>query len=139
LEISNAVSFVFKAFLRFSLRFLFSLLKDIRKFASSLESWLTSSLENLPAKLIQRKLPVAKRFGQALKRQTAFIHIAQVRITATNLGILNTQGLWSLQHQDYIPFPLKLTTMPTAPRWEYVRLKAQPDRYLCPLPPPPQL
>ncbi|XP_064635175.1 DNA-binding protein RFX6-like, partial [Lineus longissimus] len=53
------------------------LLKDIRKFASSLESWLTTSLENLPDNLIEKKLPVARRFGQALKRHTAFIHIAQ--------------------------------------------------------------
>ena len=54
------------------------LLTDIRKFAKNWEEWLISSLETLPEILRDAKLPVARRFVQALKRQTSFLHLAQV-------------------------------------------------------------
>ncbi|XP_064602079.1 DNA-binding protein RFX6-like [Liolophura sinensis] len=54
-----------------------TLLCDIRNFAKHWENWVTSALENLPDLLTDSKLPVARRFAQALKRQTSFLHLAQ--------------------------------------------------------------
>ncbi|KAM9798241.1 DNA-binding protein RFX6 [Neosynchiropus ocellatus] len=55
-----------------------SLLADIRNFAKHWEHWLVSSLENLPECLAARKLPIARRFVSSLKRQTSFLHLAQI-------------------------------------------------------------
>ncbi|XP_052286771.1 DNA-binding protein RFX6-like isoform X2 [Dreissena polymorpha] len=54
-----------------------TLLCDIRNFARHWESWMTSALDNLPDPLSEQKLPVARRFASALKRQTSFLHLAQ--------------------------------------------------------------
>jgi len=35
-------------------------------------------LENLPENLTDKKLPIARRFVSSLKRQTSFLHLAQV-------------------------------------------------------------
>lgn len=58
-----------------------SLLADIRNFAKHWEHWLVSSLENLPEGLAAKKLPIARRFVSSLKRQTSFLHLAQVQET----------------------------------------------------------
>lgn len=58
--------------------FFSSLLCDIRNFARHWENWLTTALDNLPSKLADQKLPVARRFASSLKRQTSFLHLAQV-------------------------------------------------------------
>uniref|UniRef100_A0A3P8UZ01 DNA-binding protein RFX6 n=1 Tax=Cynoglossus semilaevis TaxID=244447 RepID=A0A3P8UZ01_CYNSE len=55
-----------------------SLLADIRNFAKHWEHWLVSSLENLPEGLAAKKLPIARRFVSSLKRQTSFLHLAQI-------------------------------------------------------------
>uniref|UniRef100_A0A665V649 DNA-binding protein RFX6 n=1 Tax=Echeneis naucrates TaxID=173247 RepID=A0A665V649_ECHNA len=55
-----------------------SLLADIRNFAKHWEHWLASSLENLPEGLATKKLPIARRFVSSLKRQTSFLHLAQI-------------------------------------------------------------
>ncbi|NWI92872.1 RFX6 protein, partial [Pitta sordida] len=55
-----------------------SLLSDIRNFAKNWEQWVVSSLENLPENLIDKKLPIARRFVSSLKRQTSFLHLAQI-------------------------------------------------------------
>uniref|UniRef100_A0A672FBH1 DNA-binding protein RFX6 n=1 Tax=Salarias fasciatus TaxID=181472 RepID=A0A672FBH1_SALFA len=55
-----------------------SLLADIRNFAKHWEQWLASSLENLPECLAAKKLPIARRFVSSLKRQTSFLHLAQI-------------------------------------------------------------
>lgn len=55
-----------------------SLLADIRNFAKHWEHWLASSLENLPECLAAKKLPIARHFVSSLKRQTSFLHLAQV-------------------------------------------------------------
>uniref|UniRef100_H0ZNV5 DNA-binding protein RFX6 n=1 Tax=Taeniopygia guttata TaxID=59729 RepID=H0ZNV5_TAEGU len=55
-----------------------SLLADIRSFAKNWEQWVASSLENLPESLIDKKLPIARRFVSSLKRQTSFLHLAQI-------------------------------------------------------------
>uniref|UniRef100_I3KFB1 DNA-binding protein RFX6 n=1 Tax=Oreochromis niloticus TaxID=8128 RepID=I3KFB1_ORENI len=55
-----------------------SLLADIRNFAKYWEHWLASSLENLPECLAAKKLPIARRFVSSLKRQTSFLHLAQI-------------------------------------------------------------
>ncbi|KAM9840651.1 DNA-binding protein RFX6 [Aulostomus maculatus] len=55
-----------------------SLLADIRNFAKHWEHWLASSLENLPECLATKKLPIARRFVSSLKRQTSFLHLAQI-------------------------------------------------------------
>ncbi|XP_054617948.1 DNA-binding protein RFX6 [Dunckerocampus dactyliophorus] len=55
-----------------------SLLADIRNFAKHWEHWLASSLENLPEGLAAKKLPIARRFVSFLKRQTSFLHLAQI-------------------------------------------------------------
>uniref|UniRef100_A0A667YZF7 DNA-binding protein RFX6 n=1 Tax=Myripristis murdjan TaxID=586833 RepID=A0A667YZF7_9TELE len=55
-----------------------SLLADIRNFAKHWEHWLVSSLENLPECLAASKLPIARRFVSSLKRQTSFLHLAQI-------------------------------------------------------------
>ena len=62
----------------------FSLLADIRKFAKHWEQWLSSSLEHLPECVSQCKLPVARRFVQSLRRQTSFLHLAQVKKRTEN-------------------------------------------------------
>ena len=62
---------------------IYRLLTDIRNFAKHWEEWITSSLENLPEILNDGKLPVARRFVQALKRQTSFLHLAQVQNNLT--------------------------------------------------------
>uniref|UniRef100_A0A3B4WTZ9 DNA-binding protein RFX6 n=1 Tax=Seriola lalandi dorsalis TaxID=1841481 RepID=A0A3B4WTZ9_SERLL len=54
------------------------LLADIRNFAKHWEHWLASSLENLPECLAAKKLPIARRFVSSLKRQTSFLHLAQI-------------------------------------------------------------
>ncbi|XP_029318659.1 LOW QUALITY PROTEIN: DNA-binding protein RFX6 [Cottoperca gobio] len=55
-----------------------SLLADIRNFAKHWELWLASSLENLPECLAAKKLPIARHFVSSLKRQTSFLHLAQI-------------------------------------------------------------
>uniref|UniRef100_A0A8B9KV25 DNA-binding protein RFX6 n=1 Tax=Astyanax mexicanus TaxID=7994 RepID=A0A8B9KV25_ASTMX len=55
-----------------------SLLADIRNFAKHWEHWMVSSLENLPDVLSEKKLPIARRFVSSLKRQTSFLHLAQI-------------------------------------------------------------
>ncbi|XP_054474931.1 DNA-binding protein RFX6 [Anoplopoma fimbria] len=55
-----------------------SLLADIRNFAKHWEHWLASSLENLPECLAVKKLPIARHFVSSLKRQTSFLHLAQI-------------------------------------------------------------
>ncbi|XP_060720942.1 DNA-binding protein RFX6 [Tachysurus vachellii] len=55
-----------------------SLLADIRTFATLWEPWMVSSLENLPKILSEKKLPIARRFVSSLKRQTSFLHLAQI-------------------------------------------------------------
>ncbi|NXF95800.1 RFX6 protein, partial [Eubucco bourcierii] len=55
-----------------------SLLADIRNFAKNWEQWVVSSLENLPESLTDKKLPIARRFVSSLKRQTSFLHLAQI-------------------------------------------------------------
>ncbi|KAE8602607.1 hypothetical protein XENTR_v10014048 [Xenopus tropicalis] len=55
-----------------------SLLADIRNFAKHWEQWVVSSLENLPESLSEKKLPIARRFVSSLKRQTSFLHLAQI-------------------------------------------------------------
>ncbi|XP_069461341.1 DNA-binding protein RFX6 [Ambystoma mexicanum] len=55
-----------------------SLLADIRNFAKHWEQWLSASLENLPGALSEKKLPIARRFVSSLKRQTSFLHLAQI-------------------------------------------------------------
>ncbi|NXV27639.1 RFX6 protein, partial [Rissa tridactyla] len=55
-----------------------SLLADIRNFAKNWEQWVASSLENLPENLTDKKLPIARRFVSSLKRQTSFLHLAQI-------------------------------------------------------------
>uniref|UniRef100_A0A8C4JM63 DNA-binding protein RFX6 n=1 Tax=Dromaius novaehollandiae TaxID=8790 RepID=A0A8C4JM63_DRONO len=54
------------------------LLADIRNFAKNWEKWVVSSLENLPEMLTDKKLPIARRFVSSLKRQTSFLHLAQI-------------------------------------------------------------
>lgn len=55
-----------------------SLLADIRNFAKNWEQWVVSSLENLPDALTDKKIPIVRRFVSSLKRQTSFLHLAQV-------------------------------------------------------------
>ncbi|XP_068071558.2 DNA-binding protein RFX6 isoform X2 [Danio rerio] len=55
-----------------------SLLADIRNFAKHWEHWMLSSLENLPEILSEKKVPIARRFVSSLKRQTSFLHLAQI-------------------------------------------------------------
>ncbi|XP_021570863.1 DNA-binding protein RFX6-like, partial [Carlito syrichta] len=55
-----------------------SLLADIRNFAKNWEQWVVSSLENLPEALIDKKIPIVRRFVSSLKRQTSFLHLAQI-------------------------------------------------------------
>ncbi|KAJ8009045.1 hypothetical protein DPEC_G00084760 [Dallia pectoralis] len=55
-----------------------SLLADIRNFAKHWELWMGSSLENLPECLLAKKLPIARRFVSSLRRQTSFLHLAQI-------------------------------------------------------------
>ncbi|XP_044276372.1 DNA-binding protein RFX6 [Varanus komodoensis] len=55
-----------------------SLLADIRNFAKNWEHWIVSSLENLPESLATKKIPIARRFVSSLKRQTSFLHLAQI-------------------------------------------------------------
>ncbi|NXG69936.1 RFX6 protein, partial [Baryphthengus martii] len=55
-----------------------SLLAVIRNFAKNWEQWVISSLENLPENLRDKKLPIARRFVSSLKRQTSFLHLAQI-------------------------------------------------------------
>ncbi|KAG9493448.1 hypothetical protein GDO78_001389 [Eleutherodactylus coqui] len=55
-----------------------SLLADIRNFAKHWEQWVISSLENLPGCLSEKKLPIVRRFVSSLKRQTSFLHLAQI-------------------------------------------------------------
>uniref|UniRef100_A0A8D2IX36 DNA-binding protein RFX6 n=1 Tax=Varanus komodoensis TaxID=61221 RepID=A0A8D2IX36_VARKO len=58
--------------------FHYSLLADIRNFAKNWEHWIVSSLENLPESLATKKIPIARRFVSSLKRQTSFLHLAQI-------------------------------------------------------------
>uniref|UniRef100_A0A663LZ93 DNA-binding protein RFX6 n=1 Tax=Athene cunicularia TaxID=194338 RepID=A0A663LZ93_ATHCN len=51
---------------------------NIRNFAKNWEQWVVSSLENLPENLTDKKLPIARRFVSSLKRQTSFLHLAQI-------------------------------------------------------------
>uniref|UniRef100_A0ABI7XB81 RFX-type winged-helix domain-containing protein n=1 Tax=Felis catus TaxID=9685 RepID=A0ABI7XB81_FELCA len=55
-----------------------SLLADIRNFAKNWEQWVVSSLENLPDALTDKKIPIVRRFVSSLKRQTSFLHLAQI-------------------------------------------------------------
>ncbi|KAJ3607209.1 hypothetical protein NHX12_026722 [Muraenolepis orangiensis] len=68
-----------------------SLLADIRNFAKHWEHWLSSSLENLPECLAAKKLPIAHRFVSSLKRQSSFLHLAQIaRPALFDQGVVNS-------------------------------------------------
>ncbi|XP_070595678.1 DNA-binding protein RFX6 [Erythrolamprus reginae] len=54
------------------------ILADIRNFAKNWEHWIISALENLPEELAAKKLPIGRRFVSSLKRQTSFLHLAQI-------------------------------------------------------------
>ncbi|TWW69174.1 DNA-binding protein RFX6 [Takifugu flavidus] len=89
-----------------------SLLADIRSFAKHWEHWLASSLENLPECLAAKKLPIARHFVSSLKRQTSFLHLAQIArpalfdqavvtgmvsdIDSIDLGSISSQPLLSM-------------------------------------------
>ncbi|XP_044024909.1 DNA-binding protein RFX6 isoform X1 [Siniperca chuatsi] len=89
-----------------------SLLADIRNFAKHWEHWLASSLENLPECLAAKKLPIARHFVSSLKRQTSFLHLAQIArpalfdqavvtsmvldIDSVDLGSISSQPLLSI-------------------------------------------
>ncbi|XP_061602899.1 DNA-binding protein RFX6 [Cololabis saira] len=91
-----------------------SLLADIRNFAKHWEHWLASSLENLPECLAAKKLPIARRFVSSLKRQTSFLHLAQIArpalfdqtvvtsmvldIDKVDLGSISSQPLLSIMN-----------------------------------------
>ncbi|CAG00146.1 unnamed protein product, partial [Tetraodon nigroviridis] len=88
------------------------LLADIRSFAKHWEHWLASSLENLPECLAAKKLPIARHFVSSLKRQTSFLHLAQIArpalfdqavvtsmvsdIDSIDLGSISSQPLLSM-------------------------------------------
>lgn len=69
-------------------------MSDIRNFAKHWERWLASSLENLPECLAAKKLPIARHFVSSLKRQTSFLHLAQVE--------KKQQPTRSAQHRDSV-------------------------------------
>ncbi|KAM4772381.1 DNA-binding protein RFX6 [Rhinophrynus dorsalis] len=71
-----------------------SLLADIRNFAKHWEQWVVSSLENLPESLSEKKLPIVRRFVSSLKRQTSFLHLAQVsRPALFDQNVVNSMTL----------------------------------------------
>uniref|UniRef100_A0A8B9TBG5 DNA-binding protein RFX6 n=1 Tax=Anas platyrhynchos TaxID=8839 RepID=A0A8B9TBG5_ANAPL len=78
--VSQTENFFFFFLINVSLKHIFccSLLADIRNFAKNWEQWVVSSLENLPEILTDKKLPIARRFVSSLKRQTSFLHLAQI-------------------------------------------------------------
>ncbi|XP_053315987.1 DNA-binding protein RFX6 [Spea bombifrons] len=68
-----------------------SLLADIRNFAKHWEQWIISSLENLPDALSEKKLTIVRRFVSSLKRQTSFLHLAQIaRPALFDQNVVNT-------------------------------------------------
>nr|XP_006821615.1 PREDICTED: DNA-binding protein RFX6-like [Saccoglossus kowalevskii] len=50
---------------------------EIKVFAKRIPEWLSSSLEEAPKRLSDKKMAVVKTFIQSLKRQTSFVHLAQ--------------------------------------------------------------
>lgn len=54
-----------------------SLGSEIKIFIRRLTHWLTSSLEDVPNKLRDKKIKVAKHFTHSIKRQMSFVHLAQ--------------------------------------------------------------
>ncbi|XP_047124396.1 DNA-binding protein RFX6 isoform X1 [Hydra vulgaris] len=52
-------------------------LTEVRLFVNSLENWLHIALKNSNTHLLERKMQVARRFVQAVKRQISFLHLAQ--------------------------------------------------------------
>ncbi|XP_072163038.1 DNA-binding protein RFX6-like [Diadema setosum] len=50
---------------------------EIRQFSRKLPMWLEMSLDQIPEGLKQRKLTVVRAFVQSIRRQMAFIHLAQ--------------------------------------------------------------
>ncbi len=56
---------------------------------------MSSALENLPDPLRDAKLPVARRFSQSLKRQTSFLHLAQVEVFHNIMGDLKMHNIFS--------------------------------------------
>lgn len=51
---------------------------------------MVSSLENLPKILSEKKLPIARRFVSSLKRQTSFLHLAQVSVSQQHFVLDDT-------------------------------------------------
>jgi regulatory factor X 1/2/3 len=65
-------------------------LNPIRKFAKSLEDWLTKALQNVPEKLKLSKLCIIKAFSMVLRRNTALNHlITTVHILFSNEQLIN--------------------------------------------------
>uniref|UniRef100_A0A3Q3ILM8 DNA-binding protein RFX6 n=1 Tax=Monopterus albus TaxID=43700 RepID=A0A3Q3ILM8_MONAL len=77
-----------------------SLLADIRNFAKHWEHWLVSSLENLPECLAAKKLPIARRFVSSLKRQTSFLHLAQIARPALFDQAIVTSMILDIENVD---------------------------------------
>ncbi|XP_035534912.1 DNA-binding protein RFX6 [Morone saxatilis] len=77
-----------------------SLLADIRNFAKHWEHWLASSLENLPECLAAKKLPIARHFVSSLKRQTSFLHLAQIARPALFDQAVVTSMVLDIDHVD---------------------------------------
>lgn len=99
-----------------------SLLADIRNFAKNWEQWVVSSLENLPEILMDKKLPIARRFVSSLKRQTSFLHLAQVnriRFVHERLTIIFCLSFW-LADVNFLYFKCSASAMEDMPcsfRW----------------------
>lgn len=89
----------------------YSLLTDIRRFTRQWELWLTSSLENLPDTLKESKMTVARRFIQSLKRQSSFLHLAQVNITYSNFRRERNNVLWQ-DNNPHFPLSIKVNVYP---------------------------
>lgn len=63
------------------------LLQDVRNFAHRWDKWLATALEKLPDMLKEKKIAVSQRFSQSLKRQTSFLHLAQVGQHMAQAGV----------------------------------------------------
>uniref|UniRef100_A0A3B3CWY3 Regulatory factor X, 6 n=1 Tax=Oryzias melastigma TaxID=30732 RepID=A0A3B3CWY3_ORYME len=93
-----------------------SLLADIRSFAKHWEHWLASSLENLPECLAAKKLPIARRFVSSLKRQTSFLHLAQIARPALFDQAVVTSMVQDIDQVDLSSISSQPVLSMTAPR-----------------------
>jgi regulatory factor X 1/2/3 len=76
-------------------------MQSIRKFAKSLESWLTAAMTGCPEEMIRVKVSAVCALEQTLWRYTSLNHVAQATLPVLQNSAQTSQMLADLNRVDF--------------------------------------